>query len=97
MPELWTIRDHDDWDKSFRIDGPLPLDIDFDDVNHSGVDILAQCVVATLNAHWVGTPSAYTCKNEDCDNYWQFFGLLSEDVTHCPECGQPGDVEEVSP
>ena len=50
----WTIEPHDGADKQFVINGPLPLIIDYDDVNHGEVDALAESVVAILNAGWEG-------------------------------------------
>ena len=49
---MWKILGHSEIDKSFEVDGPLPLEIDYDDVNHDEVDFLINEVVQILNTYW---------------------------------------------
>lgn len=87
----WKIEDHSVYDKSFVIDGPLPLIIDNDDVFGPGVEILAQAVVDTLNEHFF-VPNMRRCKNamldrdtalDGCESY----ATVNEDYKRCPFCG----------
>ena len=84
MKNKWTIQPHSQYDKSFVIDGPLPLVIDNDDVWQPGVAILAEEVVRVLNNQFV---SIYRmrCENEDCAN--AFDRLYLNDIDWCPTCG----------
>lgn len=47
----WTLPDFDPVEKSLTINGPLPLEIDFDDVDHKEVQAYAEAVVVVLNSH----------------------------------------------
>ena len=48
----FKIKKHSEIDKSFIIDGPLQLEVDFDDVNHQDVDAMADVIVKILNDNW---------------------------------------------
>ncbi len=79
-PPPWSIEDHDGADKSFKIDGPLPLYVDYDDVFHAGTDFLAERVVQVLNEYMPEAPYAYRCHG---DEYFMPEGGTWEDETYC--------------
>jgi len=51
---MFTIQPHTTIDKDFVINGPddFNMIIDYDDVDHELVDLMANTVVAILNRHW---------------------------------------------
>ena len=94
----WKIEPHDSYDKSFRIDGPLPLIIDNDDVDHGAVEVLAERLVDALNAFGIEAPSAKRCENEDCESYWHTKRIPQFETTPfaCEACGRRATVFEVT-
>lgn len=95
----WEIEPHGGMDKWFKIAGPLDLEIDYDDVNHPVVDILAEAVVACLNEHFE-TPMVWYCAEPNDELEIEQPGRSSWDtlmchqtmlMTHgnCPVCGGP--------
>lgn len=89
MNDKWEIQPHNEFDKSFVIDGPLPLIIDNDDVWGPGVELLAKHVVQLLNKHWI-TVHHPQCVNHDCEYYLHFFSTMN-----CPHCDKPTMVSKV--
>lgn len=61
----WTLEAPSPGAKHFVIRGPLPLEIDYDDVCHTDVLLLAEQVTKTLNQAY-RAPSIYRCKDSDC-------------------------------
>lgn len=89
LPNWETIR----YSKSFVIEGPLDLEIDYDDVNHIGVRALAEEVVDTLNKNFI-TPTIVACEEgetEDCYT-WSSRTLYPR----CPWCGGPTRENDAS-
>lgn len=89
MSDKWKIQEYHPLDKSFVIDGPLPLIIDNDDVWSPGVELLAKHLVQVLNAHWI-TVHHPQCVNEVCDYYGYYFSTMN-----CPYCDKPTIVQRV--
>lgn len=83
MPKSFAIQPYGSYAKSFLIDGPLPLEIDNDDVPSAEVAALAQHLVELLNRYWED-PVAYYCENEDCQNYYE---PHPNPASNCPLCG----------
>lgn len=53
MPKkLFRIEQHSSIDKSFKITGPLGLEVDNDDVDVDEQALLSRQVVRVLNEHW---------------------------------------------
>lgn len=91
MSGEWVVGPHTGLDKSFKINGPLPLGIDNDDVPTGTVAILADRVARVLNAHWV-PPMVRRCEGEeDCDRYFEDV-LLEHAGATCATCGGPMGV-----
>lgn len=92
----YDVKDY--WGKSFTINGPgeLNLEVDYDDVPHSQVAVLARQMVAILNAHWVPI-QARVCEDpeaadfdSDFDNDDCYYVVLPLDgPDRCPTCGGP--------
>lgn len=89
MSDKWKIQEYHSYDKSFVIDGPLPLIIDNDDVWHPGVALLSQQIVDILNNNW-SPLYALRCNNEDCPEVGNYFN-----VNFCPVCNEPTKSDEV--
>lgn len=88
----WTIQEHSNYDKSFVIDGPLPLIIDNDDVWHPGVALLAEQLVSVLNEHWRAL-HATRCINEECGEAYDTMWNVA--TVECPTCGELVEEFEV--
>jgi len=96
----WTVDEHDGIDKGFYIRGPLDLYVDYDDVHHEAVDILADEVVRILRAHFE-TPNMYICSEPDEDleiprpgSKYSWDTLMCHNTAlrergPCPVCGGP--------
>ena len=95
MAELWTKMKPELWAKSYEIPGPLPLEIDYDDVHHDGTELLAHHVVDTLNSNWV-TLYVWECDNEDEDKPDECYNSMRpiDEPQACPHCGQLCTVSE---
>lgn len=48
---MWRIPRHSKINKSFTITGPIYLQVDYDDVDHDKVDIIAKEIARILNEH----------------------------------------------
>lgn len=87
----WEVEDF--WHlKSVVVDGPLPLIIDYDDVQHNEVQLLTDRVAEILNLHW--TPVyVLECDNEESehDGCWDDRWPVGEadEPFACPHCGSP--------
>lgn len=92
MSKRWTLPDFKKikYDKSFVIDGPLPLEIDYDDVWQPGVELQAEALVNILNAYWYKI-YRLRCNNEDCEFFHDKMFHKADNI-YCPECG--GLLEE---
>lgn len=77
----WSVQAPASGAKSFIIDGPLPLEIDYDDVSHADVLLLAEQVAKKLNQSW-SAPTMYRCEDPDC---W----TPSRVAGPCLTCGGP--------
>jgi hypothetical protein len=72
MAGCFEIQEHTQVDKSFliRVRGmDFELQVDYDDVDHAGQDILANKVVAILNDHW--DDDAYQSFDEEYMRHWE--------------------------
>lgn len=104
---MWKIQPHDYIDKSFLIEGPLDIEIDYDDVHHPIVDVLAEEVVRVLNEHFV-PPVVWRCQEPQNEleiprpgsQYsWDTiscYETLLRASGPCPVCGGPTEPEEAS-
>lgn len=52
----WTLHEPRPGDKDIIVSGPVGFLIDYDDVDHTSVLILARALVDTLNEGWNGKP-----------------------------------------
>lgn len=87
MPKF-AIEPHSRINKSFEITcpGELRLTVDYDDVAHGEVDLLAQYLVAVLNQRWIPL-AADRCVNEDCNAFLE--PISQHGPWECRMCGGP--------
>lgn len=86
MPE-WSINEFGRSDKSIQIDGPLRLEVDYDDVDTDAVDLLLPLFLDILNKHWHPL-DAWRCENEDCEESEEYWRIRPE-PGNCSACGEP--------
>lgn len=71
MPRVktkWTVQRTGD-SKWLEVKGPLNFYVDFDDVDHTEIEILTETIASTLSERFV-PPLAQRCENEECEESW---------------------------
>ena len=76
----WTIQKGGDG-KWLTIKGPLNLYVDFDDVDHVQVEILAETIASTLSERFI-PPLGQRCENDECEEAWHIKRLGSSIKCH---------------